>query len=105
MSVCPGCGVAHGGSHPEMPLVELPNLGAASAGWPSAVGLHTFSDLLEVGAVEAYRRVEQAGFKPSLNLLYALESALHNEHWLETKRHRKQELLAMLQAAKEQTAR
>ena len=105
MSVCPGCGVAHNGSHPEMPLVQLPNLGASSAGWLAAAGLHTFSHLLDLGAIEAYRRVEQAGFKPSLNLLYALEGALHNEHWLETKRHRKQELLARLQTAKEHTSR
>ncbi|HEU4709735.1 MAG TPA: TfoX/Sxy family protein [Methylophilaceae bacterium] len=83
----------------------MPNLGMVSAGWLSAVSLHTFSDLLGLGAVEAFRRVEQAGFKPSLNLLYALEGALHNEHWLETKRHRKQELLARLQVAKEHASR
>jgi DNA transformation protein len=102
MAACPGCGVAHTGAHPEMPLAQLPNLGQVSAEWLALAGILTVADLSAMGAVEAYRRVEQAGFKPSLNLLYALEGALHDEHWLETKRHRKLDLLARLHAAKEQ---
>ena len=101
MNVCPGCGVAHAGAHPEMPLAQLPNLGAASAAWLAQVGLYTLADLADIGAVGAYRRVEASGVKPSLNLLYALEGALHEEHWLQTKRDRKPDLLARLQAAKE----
>lgn len=101
MTTCPGCGIAHTGVHPEMPLAQLPNLGQASAGWLVHAGIQTVADLSAVGAVEAYRRVKQAGFMPSLNLLYALEGALHDEHWLETKRHRKLDLLARLHAADE----
>jgi DNA transformation protein len=101
MTTCPGCGVAHTGVHPEMPLAQLPNLGQASAEWLAQSGIQTVADLSAVGAVEAYRRVKQAGFMPSLNLLYALEGALHDEHWLETKRHRKLDLLARLHAADE----
>lgn len=101
MTACPGCGVAHTSAHPEMPLAQLPNLGTVSADWLAQAGIYTVADLWATGAVEAYRRVERAGFKPSLNLLYALEGAMHDEHWLQTKRHRKLELLARLQAAKE----
>lgn len=101
MNTCPGCGVAHADMHPQMPLAQLPNLGTVSAEWLAQAGLHTLADLAGIGAVEAYRRVQALGFKPSLNLLYALEGALHDEHWLQTKRHRKLDLLARLQAAKE----
>ena len=32
-------------------------------------------DLRKIGAVEAYRRVKVAGFKPTLNLLYSMAGA------------------------------
>lgn len=99
---CPGCGVAHLPLQADTPLLQLNNLGSVSAGWLAQAGIHVMADLSAIGAVQAYRRVEALGCKPSLNLLYALEGALHNEHWLETKRRHKLPLLAALHAAGEQ---
>lgn len=103
MMACPGCGVAHDEPQAVTPLAQLNNLDTVSADWLAQAGLHVMADLAATGAVEAYRRVEALGLKPSLNLLYALEGALHNEHWLETKRRRKLELVSALQAAREHT--
>lgn len=104
MMTCPGCGVAHVELHADMPLVQLHNLGAVSTGWLEQAGIHTVAELAALGAVVAYLRVEAMGVKPSLNLLYALEGAIHGEHWLQAKRHRKTELLAALHGAREQAA-
>lgn len=104
MMVCPGCGVAHAEPQADTPLAQLNTLSADSAGWLAQAGLHVVADLSAVGAVEAYRRVEALGFKPSLNLLYALEGVLHNEHWLQSKRRHQAQLLAALQAARERAA-
>jgi hypothetical protein len=60
---------------------QLRNLGPVSAGWLAAVGIHTLADLRAAGAAEAWRRVFEAGRNPSLNLLWALEGALRDEHW------------------------
>jgi hypothetical protein len=63
-----------------MPVVapKLRNIGPKSAAWLRQVGLRTEADLVAVGPVEAYMRVRRAGFKPTLNLLYALEVALRD---------------------------
>jgi DNA transformation protein and related proteins len=60
---------------------ELKNLGAVSCEWLDAVGIRSRADLEAVGSVEAYRLVRLHGFNASLNLLYALEAALRDEHW------------------------
>jgi DNA transformation protein and related proteins len=60
---------------------KLRNIGPKSAAWLRQVGLHTPQDLAGAGPVEAFMRVRRAGFKPSLNLLYALEGALLDCHW------------------------
>lgn len=38
-------------------------------------------ELLEIGSVEAYKRLQNAGGKPALNILYALEGAIIGKHW------------------------
>ena len=60
---------------------KLRNIGPKSAAWLRQVGLRTREDLAEAGTVEAYMRVRRAGFKPGLNLLYAIEGALNDCHW------------------------
>ena len=52
---------------------RLRNLGPKSAAWLRQVGLRTRDDLAATGPVEAYMRVRRAGFRPGLNLLYAIE--------------------------------
>ncbi|HEY9541925.1 MAG TPA: TfoX/Sxy family protein, partial [Luteimonas sp.] len=65
------------------PPLKMRNIGPKSAAWLRQVGLRTPEDLAEAGPLEAFMRVKRAGFKPSLNLLYALEGALQDCHWQE----------------------
>lgn len=76
-----------------MRLRELRNLGPASERMLEMAGITTPEKLDELGSVEAYRRVVEAGDHPSLNLLWALEGALLGLDWRELPERRKQELL------------
>jgi hypothetical protein len=84
-----------------MPVVapKLRNIGPKSAAWLRQVGLRTEADLVAVGPVEAYMRVRRAGFKPTLNLLYALEGALCDCHWQDVPEARRQQLAQEAEAA------
>ncbi len=64
-------------------LIELKNLGKTSVQWLNAVGVRTLEQLHEIGAVAAYCKVRDRGFKVSKVLLYALEGALIGAHWNE----------------------
>lgn len=77
----------------------LRNIGPKSAAWLRQVGLHTREDLAAAGPVDAYMRVRRAGFRPSMNLLYALEGALQDCHWQEVPDARRQQLVGEAQAA------
>jgi hypothetical protein len=58
------------------------NLGPASAGMLRAIGVHTADDLAGLGALTAFTRVrDEAGHRPSLNLLWAMEAALLDIDW------------------------
>lgn len=78
---------------------KLRNIGPKSSAWLRQVGLRTRDDLAGVGPVDAFMRVKRAGFKPSLNLLYALEGALLDCHWQEIPDARRVELVAAAEAA------
>jgi DNA transformation protein len=78
---------------------KLRNIGPKSAAWLRQVGLRTRADLEAAGALEAFMRVKRAGFKPSLNLLYALEGALLDCHWQEVSESRRSELVQAAEAA------
>lgn len=80
---------------------KLRNIGPKSAAWLRQVGLRTREDLQAVGAVDAYMRVKRAGFRPGLNLLYAIEGALLDCHWQDIPEARRHELVL---AADEATA-
>jgi hypothetical protein len=75
------------------------NIGPKSAAWLRQVGLRTHEDVAAAGAVDAFMRVKRAGFRPSLNLLYALEGALADCHWQEVPEERRQALVAEYEAA------
>ncbi len=79
--------------------MKLRNIGPKSAAWLRQVGLHTPEALAEAGPVGAFMRVKRAGFKPSLNLLYALEGALLDCHWQEVPDARRVQLVAEAEAA------
>ncbi|MEL1265414.1 TfoX/Sxy family protein [Pseudoxanthomonas putridarboris] len=82
-----------------MSAAKLRNIGPKSAAWLRQVGLRTQEDLESVGAVEAFIRVKRAGFRPSLNLLYALEGALLDCHWQQLPEDRRGDLLTAYEAA------
>ena len=70
------------------------NIGPASARWLRAVGVDSLEDLQRIGAPEAFRLVREAGFRPSLNLLYALQGALLDAGWNELPEEMKAQLRA-----------
>lgn len=78
---------------------KLRNIGPKSAAWLRQVGLRTEADLVAVGPVEAFMRVRRAGFKPTMNLLYALEGALCDCHWQEVPEPRRLQLAQEAEAA------
>ena len=78
---------------------KLRNIGPKSSAWLRQVGLHTREELAEAGTVEAFMRVKRAGFKPTLNLLYAIEGALLDRHWQEVPDDRRKQLVDAAEAA------
>ena len=82
-----------------VPPIKMRNIGPKSAAWLRQVGLRTQEDIAAAGPVDAFMRVKRAGFRPSLNLLYALEGALADCHWQEVPEARRQILVAEYEAA------
>ena len=68
-------------------------MGPKSAAWLRQIGIRTEEDLRKIGAVEAYRRVKLAGFKPTLNLLYSMAGAEDDCHWTALSEERKHALV------------
>ena len=79
--------------------VKMRNIGPKSSAWLRQVGLRTQEDIAAAGPVDAFLRVKRAGFRPSLNLLYALEGALADCHWQEVPEARRQQLVGEYEAA------
>jgi DNA transformation protein len=89
---------------PTTPAAEpdkLRNIGGKSAAWLRQVGIRTREDLEKHGAIGAFIKVKKAGFKPSLNLLYALAGALEDAHWQQLGTERRERLLADLAVQEE----
>jgi len=78
---------------------KLRNIGPKGMAWLRQTGVRSLDDLREVGALSAYVRVRRAGFKPSLNLLYALEGAILDCHWQQIPDERRAELVSQAEAA------
>ena len=81
------------------PDAKLRNIGPKSAAWLRQVGLHTPEALAEAGTVGAFMRIKRAGFRPSLNLLYALEGAILGNVAPVAVEDRRQQLVADAEAA------
>ncbi len=79
--------------------VKIRNVGPKSAAWLRQVGVRTHEDLVRVGIVETFLKVKRAGFRPSLNLLYAMAGALDDCHWTDLPDDRRAALVADLEAA------
>jgi DNA transformation protein len=57
--------------------------------------------LESVGAVTTYLRLQKAGYKPGMNLLYALVGAMENRHWTDVAKHERERLLNELEVTQE----
>ncbi len=62
-------------------MEKLRNLGPVSQSWLQAVGITSRAQLRRFGPVNAFLRVQQAGYRPSLNLLWALAGAVRDVDW------------------------
>lgn len=78
---------------------KLLNIGPKSTAWLRQVGIRSAEELQAAGSVGAFVKVRRAGFKPSLNLLYALEGALTGVHWQQVPAERRSEMLLAVDAA------
>jgi DNA transformation protein len=78
---------------------KMRNIGPKSMAWLRQTGVHSLEDLKATGALAAYVRIKRAGFKPSLNLLYAMEGAILDCHWQDLPEGRRSELVIAADAA------
>ena len=64
-------------------LTDLPNIGVALAQKLIAAGLETPAELKRLGSVEALRRIREMSQDrvPCMNMLCALEGAMHGIRW------------------------
>ena len=77
-------------------IADLPSLGPKSQAMLSGAGITSIARLRQLGSVRAYALVKETNPNASLNLLWALESALSGEPWQEVARvHRASLLLAL----------
>ncbi|MFT5525453.1 MAG: DNA transformation protein [Pirellulaceae bacterium] len=70
----------------------LLNLGPKSAESLAEIGIKRRAQLEDLGPVAVFRMLRQAGQRPSLNMLYALEGVLAGVHWNQILPQRKQYL-------------
>jgi predicted flap endonuclease-1-like 5' DNA nuclease len=78
---------------------KIRNVGPKSAAWLRQVGVRTHDDLVRLGPVDAFMKVKRAGFRPSLNLLYALAGAIEDCHWADLPGERKSALVLAAETA------
>lgn len=83
---------------------KLLNIGPKSAAWLRQVGVRTHDELKALGAVGVFLKVKRAGFRPSLNLLYALAGAELGCHWTELTPEHKQAMVLEVNAYDDQQA-
>ncbi|MEO8741885.1 MAG: TfoX/Sxy family protein [Lysobacteraceae bacterium] len=79
--------------------LKLINIGPKSSAWLRQVGIRTREQLVETGTIAAFIKIKRAGFRPGLNLLYALEGAINDCHWRDLPEGRRGELLLEAEAA------
>jgi DNA transformation protein len=80
-------------------VVKMINIGPKSSAWLRQVGIRSREQLVDAGAIGAFIKIKRAGFKPGLNLLYALEGAILECHWRDLPEGRRGELLSEAEVA------
>ncbi len=78
---------------------KIRNVGPKSSAWLKQVGIRNEDDVKRLGAVTSFLKVKRAGFKPGLNLLYALAGAELECHWAALTAEKKSELILAVDAA------
>lgn len=84
---------------PARKMPGIKNIGPVSAGWLAEVGIRKRADLIRLGAVAAYLRVKDAGYRVTLNLLWALAGAERGLPWSKLSEEDRRQLLMELDAA------
>lgn len=90
-------------NYSQSELLELKNLGMASVNILHAIGIHTYEDLAEMGAVDAYNRIKNRGIHVSKVMLYALQGALMDVHWNELPPEMKADLVLKAEGERSRT--
>jgi DNA transformation protein len=85
-------------------IADLKSLGPKSQEMLEAAGIRTVDELYEIGSVAAYVRVKKVWPRASLNLLWALESAVTGIPWQEVARLHRTSLLLAVEAAERDMA-
>jgi DNA transformation protein len=86
-----------------MNIADLPNFGPKSQKMLERAGINSVEQLRKLGAVRAYVQVKSVA-KVSLNLLWAMEGALTDRHWLEVAKNDRLSLLMQLEEMKNTVA-
>ena len=68
------------------------NIGPKSGRWLRSVGIATYGDLFEAGAIAAFDRIRREVGIDHLMLLYALQGAIDGRNLLDLPERRKREL-------------
>ena len=84
-------------------IAALPGLGPKSQEMLRAAGITTLAQLRQMGAARAYVAVQRAGGRPSLNLLWGLESAITGQPWQQVSKDHRTSLLLALEDAQRHT--
>lgn len=79
-------------------MLKLRNLGPASQHMLAQAGIHTEIQLRNLGAAAVFVAVKRAACKPSLNLLWALEGAIHDRDWKDIAKAERLSLLTQVEA-------
>jgi len=80
-------------------LLQLKNLGMASVNILHAIGIRTYADLEQLGAVQIYQRILARNINVSKVMLYALQGALMDMHWNELPEELKRQLVEQAERA------
>ena len=82
--------------NPAKSLCQLKSLGPKSAQMLALAGVTEIEQLQALGSVACYAKVKRVYPQASLNLLWALESALTGQTWQEVARQHRTSLLLAL---------
>jgi DNA transformation protein and related proteins len=86
-------------------ISELKSLGPKSEEMLARAGITSLAQLRGLGAVAAYVKVRKVNPRASLNLLWALESALTGQRWQDIARQNRTSLLLALEQHQDEESR